>query len=384
METVIALLLRLYETDHDEKKRFAAIRRGLEERLPSIIGRESLKDAAQRKLFSTFSTLASKIVEQAQLTQLRQKNVVGVGGRFSAGKSRFLNAITGMKLLPTDQSPTTAVATYLVYHDVESIISYTANETIVPLTADELQAIAHTFFNKYGIGFSAVLKKIVMGIPTFRWSDIALLDTPGYDNKGQGRQQDEHIAREHLSNCDYVIWLANAGNGTLTKEDIEFITSLRMANPCLVVLNKADKITEGNLGAIIKTFREQLDSADIAYAGVTAFSSSQNREYLGQTMLQDYLFHAKPTEKASLDTRAELDRIQHAWFSINEERRKNLEKTKKNILDGIACSESPQHIRSLIEAYGLHHTRNTELYRQNEAFTREVNYLLKNLPAHFA
>jgi GTP-binding protein EngB required for normal cell division len=377
------LLLKLYATGHEKKKGFAAIRRGLEGRLTSIIGRDSLTDdAPQRKLFYTFSTLASQIIEQTQLPQLRQKCVVGVGGRFSAGKSRFLNAITGMTdCLPIGQLPTTAVATYLVHQSEKFISAYTTNETVVHLTKDELQIVAHTFFENYKIGFSSILQKIVIGIPEFLWPDIALLDTPGYDrdeaNGAHNRKRDEQIAREHLSNCDYVIWLADAQSGTLSETDIEFISSLHMVNPCLVIFNKADKKAEEELLDIIDTCKKYLDASGIDYAGVAAFSSFENKEYLGQSILKDYLDQAKLTEKSHLNTHAALERIKKDWLSVSNKRKKTIEEARKRIWNGIAYSENPQHIKSLVEAYGLSHKHNAELYRQQNAFEEEIDRLLK-------
>ncbi|HAF2130251.1 TPA: hypothetical protein G9F27_004524 [Salmonella enterica] len=46
------------------------------------------------------------------------------------------------------------------------------------LEAEELESIAHVFFDNYGLSFSDILKKIVIGQPDFPCPDIALLDGP--------------------------------------------------------------------------------------------------------------------------------------------------------------------------------------------------------------
>ncbi len=49
----------------------------------------------------------------ASYPSLFQKNMVAVGGGFSAGKSTFLNNLLGLKLkLPEHMNPTTAIPTY--------------------------------------------------------------------------------------------------------------------------------------------------------------------------------------------------------------------------------------------------------------------------------
>lgn len=381
-DIALALLLRLYAGNTQNQKYFSLLHRSLQEYLPEIINRDALTDARERTLVESFRTLSAKFVEQAQLPQLRNKCMVGVGGRFSAGKSQFLNILTGRQHLPTGQRPTTAVATYLVTQEHPSITAYTANETRVPLEVEELNSIAHVFFDTYGLGFSDILKKIVIGQPDFPWSDIALLDTPGYNNDDEenrgDRLFDEKIAREHLSNCDYVIWLATADNGSLGQSDITFLHSLHLAHPCLVVLNKADGKTTDDLRSIVNTFQEQLDNAGIAYYGVTAFSSTLNTEYLGVTLLRDFITLACNDHQARQDIKHELLNLQTEWQRMNQHKRDVLSQTNAPIKRGIIKSESPQYIRSLVEAYSLNHSLIADLVRQHKAFNLQIDKLLNH------
>ena len=57
--------------------------------------------------------LIQQIEQATQLKQLAPKTVIGVGGGFSAGKSRFINSLLGIEALPEALEPCTAVATYL-------------------------------------------------------------------------------------------------------------------------------------------------------------------------------------------------------------------------------------------------------------------------------
>ena len=380
-DSALALLLRLYANNTQNQKHFAHLRRSLQEYLPEIISRDALTDERERNLVNAFRALSVKFVEQAQLPQLKNKCLVGVGGRFSAGKSQFINTLTGRHHLPTGQRPTTAVATYLVSQECPSITAYTANETRVPLESEELESIAHVFFDSYGLGFSDILKKIVIGQPDFPWPNIALLDTPGYNNDDEenrgDRLFDEKIAREHLSNCDYVIWLATADNGSLGQSDITFLHSLHLSHPCLVVLNKADGKTTDDLHSIINTFKDQLDNAGIAYCGVTAFSSTLNTEYLGATLLHDFIIQASNDQQARQDMKKELLSLQAEWQRMNRHKRDALNHINTPIKRGIVKSESPQYIRSLVEAYSLNHSLIADLARQNKAFNLQIEKLLK-------
>ena len=121
-----------------------------------------LKDEAhlQMKLIS----LSDKLVEQKKNKILKNKSVVGIGGKFSAGKSKFINSIlkAGENLLPEDQNPTTSIPTYIVYGQDETISAYTTEDDEVKLDLEALQALTHKFYEKYEIGFSAFINSLII------------------------------------------------------------------------------------------------------------------------------------------------------------------------------------------------------------------------------
>lgn len=65
------------------------------------------------EIYQALTKISNQIREQKKIQILEGKKVLGVGGRFSAGKSKFINAITNSKL-PEGQRPTTSIATYIV------------------------------------------------------------------------------------------------------------------------------------------------------------------------------------------------------------------------------------------------------------------------------
>ena len=90
-----------------------------------------------------------------------------IGGKFSAGKSKFINSIlnTEERILPEDQNPTTSIPTYLMYGENEQILAYTSENLNVSLDKEALQALTHKFFEKYKIGFSSFINSLIIFEP---------------------------------------------------------------------------------------------------------------------------------------------------------------------------------------------------------------------------
>lgn len=204
------------------------------------------KASLQQKL----EILSDKLVEEKRYSILNKRVVIGLGGKFSSGKSKFINSIlhAGEELLPEDQNPTTSIPTYIVQGKLEEINAYTNNGEKIVLDKEALQALTHHFYRKYNIGFSSFIHSLVVTEPDMPYSNIAFLDTPGYNkadniediNLKKG-ESDECKAYEQLRKVDFLIWLMDIENGVIQQNDIEFIKSLNLNTPILIVINKIDK-----------------------------------------------------------------------------------------------------------------------------------------------
>ena len=74
------------------------------------------KAKIQKQLFQ----LTKKLNEEQEYKILKNKIVIGVGGKFSSGKSSFINSFLNAKSsLPENQNPTTSIPTYLIHGDEE-------------------------------------------------------------------------------------------------------------------------------------------------------------------------------------------------------------------------------------------------------------------------
>lgn len=233
------------------------------------------------------AAIGASIEELALFPDLGNKVVIGIGGGFSAGKSRFLNTLLGIALLPEGLGPTTAIPTCLAGGG-SGVRAQNLMNSMVPISAEELQALAHGFDRQYrqtgtghAIGLAQLIKLLVIQDPAMRWKNLALLDTPGY-NKPDGESNsfnDEAIARQHLSQADHVVWLVNAKNGGLRDDDIRFLQSVNHRRPVFFVVTQADLQSGSALPGIMLDVEKAAISAGIACAGVMGWSAAQGRQH---------------------------------------------------------------------------------------------------------
>lgn len=379
------LISKLYKSKKD-KQELKEVLYILKDELPKLMAYIPKQDQNLRRMYDKLYTLSAKIVEEVRLPILKSKTVIGVGGMFSSGKSTFLNSLTGIELLPSDQQKSTAIATYIALGEQEKIIAYTSKNYAVTLNKDEIEAISHQFYSDYGIGFSNIIQKIVMTIPNFKWSNIVLLDTPGYnseisnDSVSSFQEHDAKIARDHLSNCDYLLWITSVDNGVIPPSDIAFIKSLHIVNPPLIILNKADKKTESDLREIINECKKNLEDAFLPYYAITAYDSHDGKENLSQRFLIDYMDNASQNSKNKVDdVGTELTWLRKEWSDEMKKKNINFEKQINEIQKGIVESQNPRSISSLLHSYQIILQNKNTTYHQANHLEKLFKILLEKL-----
>ncbi|OOF05544.1 dynamin family protein [Salinivibrio sp. MA607] len=231
--------------------------------------------------------------EAVSFPQLQQSHTVAVGGSFSAGKTRFLNTVLGCpSLLPVDTTPTTSIPTFLCKGDQNRIDALNFYGKKTEINEDAIKAICHAFNKKYQVTFSHILQMIAVERKILSYANLIFLDTPGYSKSDNQQKIDENIARQHLRVSDYLIWLVDSQNGTVPQQDIEFLQSLELDSPVLVVLSKADKKLESEVKGIITKAKEDLDNAEIDYLDVIGYSAVDDKEISEHgDRLKEFLTH---------------------------------------------------------------------------------------------
>lgn len=178
---------------------------------------------------------------------IENKTVVGVGGRFSSGKSSLLNTLfmgeSDLKL-PEAQDATTSVPTFIVNTTQDQNQAHLCNRYGVKMAIDdqELSAISHGFKKRFGLGLSEFISFIDVSSKLVP-KNVVMLDTPGYSKSNTDHIEalsDFTKAYKQLRSVDYLIWAFDITNGTITDDDFKFIKGLAPRKQILFVACKSD------------------------------------------------------------------------------------------------------------------------------------------------
>lgn len=224
------------------------------------------------------------------------KVVLGVGGRFSSGKSAFINSVVGLgALLPEDGRPTTSIPTY-VTKGPERRYWLTAQHGHVSreIDATVLEVLSHDFDVRYHIGFSPFIDSCVITTPDFAISPrIVLLDTPGYSNAEDADRTfsltDKEMSLKLLRMSDRLIWVIQQENGTISEEDLRFLGDVGHDRPVLIVVTHADQVGVSSMREVVGHIAEMTKGLECGVFGITGYSSPDGREFDGGHLIRDFL-----------------------------------------------------------------------------------------------
>ncbi len=266
-------------------------------------------------LYGTFLDFANReaaLAEEAQALLLMQeierdlqtvvaypeifmKNIVAIGGGFSSGKSAL--ACSFFKhdkiCLPVGIEPVTAIPTYIVSNESDSIMGFSSNGGTVRLDADMYGKLSHDYVKSFGFNLREIMPYMAVGtsMDMAVFEHLCLIDTPGYnpaDTEGY-TEEDKKTAAEHLRNANALIWVVGLdSNGTVPKSDLDFLESMDLTERELfVVANKADLKEQGELEAVLDEMAQTLDDYNIPCKGLSAYSANLRKEYY--TVKQSFL-----------------------------------------------------------------------------------------------
>ncbi|GAA7045586.1 hypothetical protein Kyoto41A_09880 [Helicobacter pylori] len=181
----------------------------------------------------------------ASYPSLFQKNMVAVGGGFSAGKSTFLNHLLGLNLkLSANSTPTTAIPTYCLKGEREVLMGCSQNGGMVELPH---LTFNHKFLDSLGFNLKEVMPSMLLSAPSVPFEFLCFIDTPSYNPSNQGYTDgDRQASKEYLANAKYILWVMDCDRGPIQGNDLNYLQELyeEHGKQVFIVLNKADlKIT---------------------------------------------------------------------------------------------------------------------------------------------
>lgn len=198
----------------------------------------------------------------AQMLKRNPKLRIAVAGKFSCGKSQFINSLTGYEIAAVDLARTTCCKTTFTGDS-------SANDIVI-LDASG-KSVTRDEYVKLSAKKAATDQEFVVKIPNADWADFEIIDTPGYDSV---EELDRQISEKAVNEADVVLFLFDMGNGTIPKDSIEYLKRVARSDQLFyLVANKADLKSEGARQTIIKSIAEECLRKDIKYECVLPYSS---------------------------------------------------------------------------------------------------------------
>lgn len=250
------------------KEKLSHIETIITRQIPELVKRVAPPNIYE--LMADFNAEYEKFKDFIIYESLIGKNVVGLGGGFSSGKSSFLNALMGAgEILPENINPSTSVPAYLVHGEENMVKAVNIFDTCMELELAAINEISHGFG---AVGEDAqvtdavqlghVLKNLFLETPLQKYENLVFLDTPGYskpDSADYSAKTDENIARQQLNTVDMILWFLPVNEaGSFTESDIAFIKSLDQSIPITVICSKANRRTESQRKEIKAKIKEQV------------------------------------------------------------------------------------------------------------------------------
>lgn len=196
----------------------------------------------------------AKKIKDDMLALDYEKFTLVVVGEFSRGKSTFVNAMLGKKVLPSSKRPTTNIISKIVYADKPAYEIFLKDGKSKNLTEEEFKNIkAQAEEDPSNIlKFKSFIKKeedfskidyAVIGQPlAFCQNGVEVVDTPGTNDLNVGRME---ITYNYLNQADAAVLLLNATQ-PLTQSELDFLKQRILGNQIkdiFVVINFKDELS---------------------------------------------------------------------------------------------------------------------------------------------
>lgn len=187
--------------------------------------------------------------------QLHARNGIDVAvfGRFKAGKSSFLNHLTGRNVLPIGVVPLTAVITRLRAGEKDRAAVQFLNGTTKNISLDEISLYVGENENPNNARQVAAVEAELPELKPL--APLQFVDTPGL---GSAFAHNTEVALNWLPNVGAAL-VAVSTDAPLSERDLNLLEELRRHTPKIVLLlTKADLLTEPQRAEVLNFIRQQL------------------------------------------------------------------------------------------------------------------------------
>ncbi|HOM29133.1 MAG TPA: dynamin family protein [Deltaproteobacteria bacterium] len=209
---------------------------------------------------------------------------IAVFGQFKAGKSSFINSLTGRDILPVGVIPVTTVITRLSYGEPEHATVTFLDGTRTDVGLEELgQYISET----ENPSNEKQVDMVDIELPSLQpYPGLRLVDTPGL---GSVFTYHREASRNWLPEVGAAI-LAVSSDRPLSENDLDLIEELSQHTPRIVILlTKADLLTPEQQREVVEFFRKTLKHKLDREFPVYPYSTRTGTDQLRQRIASDLL-----------------------------------------------------------------------------------------------
>ena len=260
-----------------DEKLLAEFENFIEDKLiPVFMNDEIFNLEEQPEILRWLDNSKYAFLDLIQKPYLNNKLIIAVAGRYSAGKSSFLNSILNTNL-PVDVEATTAIPTYLTYFNelhkemngrfnsdgkymlVSSVFGNKLMQTKL------LDKITKENVKDFPVPLNTLIKFFVLSNKHSLLTNKVIIDTPGIDpSDKKGFDYDEKITEEALSLANIVFWVMDVDDGELGRISTEFLEkNIKEEQDLIIIINKIDKKPPKEIQKVIDKVKKTVNEKNI-------------------------------------------------------------------------------------------------------------------------
>ena len=220
-----------------------------------------------------------KYDDEYRTIKSKKKLSIAVAGKFSSGKSKFINSLLGINIAPVNIERTTRCRTVFTCD-----LSKKLKQGKIRIVDSQGRIVTEETYRKLAAKASPKENAFTIFVSDPFWKDVELIDTPGFDPPKDGNEQeldivdcsDASISRAAVEKAEVVFFLCDCNEPTIPQDSAEYIkTFLETDNrkKLYIVLNKADLKPEEGLKRSEKSIEEDCNRLGIVCERVFRYCS---------------------------------------------------------------------------------------------------------------
>jgi GTP-binding protein EngB required for normal cell division len=197
---------------------------------------------------------------------------IAVAGRFSSGKSRFINSLVGEDIAKVGLEPMTRCKTTFTGGTGEKRLRIVDN-----CTGNEVANLEE--YRERSSKKSDSPNEFTVYLPDPAWQGVELVDTPGFNSSdsgkvGDGKATDQSISIAAAATADIVFFVFAIQDGCIPDDSMRYLDKISKSGVGLyLVANMADRRSPEERRDILERIREALARRDIHPRNIFSYCS---------------------------------------------------------------------------------------------------------------